>query len=337
MKGVFFEAKRNMVVKDDLPKPKIKDDEVLVKVKYCGICGSDVESFETGALETPGIIIGHEFSGEIAEIGDNVKGWKLEDRVGVNPGVPCDKCYWCEHNLENMCKWTSSIGTTFDGAMAEFVAVKADRLHKLPESITLKEAAALEPLAVALYAVQTSSFKVGKNVTVIGAGTIGLLTLQVLNAAGASDIFVVEPVESKKELALKLGATKVYPPEKANKINRDTNKVGPDFIFDCVGVPDSFMSSLQLIKRGGEIIVIGIHVEPFEMKGYMSLMLKNITMRGVYGYTQDNFKEGIKLLEKQKVDLNAIITRIVNIEQVPTVFEELSKEHKDIKVLVEIK
>ncbi|MEJ2249185.1 MAG: alcohol dehydrogenase catalytic domain-containing protein [Candidatus Lokiarchaeota archaeon] len=336
MKGVFFEGKHKMVVKDDFPKPKIKEDEVLVKVKYCGICGSDVESYITAGLETPGIIIGHEFSGEIVEVGEKVKGWKLGDKVSANPAIPCGKCYWCEHNLENMCKWTSSIGTSFNGAMAEYINVKAERLIKLPDSVSLKEAAALEPLAVALYAVQASGFKVGKNVTIIGAGTIGLLTLQILNAAGASDIYVIEPVEAKKSLALKLGASKVYPPEKANKINRDTDKVGPDFIFDCVGVPESFMTSLNLAKRGGEITVIGIHVEFFEMKGFMSLMLKNLTMRGVYGYTQDNFKEALKLITKQKIDLNAIITRVVSLENVPAVFDELSKYHNDIKVLVEI-
>ena len=336
MKGVFFEGKKSVLVKEDLPKPVIKDDEVLVSPKYCGICGSDIESYVSGGLETPGIIIGHEFSGEIVEVGSTVRGWKVGDKIVAEPGIPCGKCYWCKHSLENMCKWTSSIGTTYNGAMAEYVNVNAEHLFKIPDSISLKEAAAFEPLTVALYAVKASNFKVGQNAAVIGAGTIGLMTIQVLNAAGASEIFVIEPIASKQDLALKCGASKVYPPKKSNRINRDTNKIGPDHIFDCVGIPDSFMTSLQLAKRGGEITVIGIHVEPFEMKGFMSLMLKNLTMRGVYGYTRDIWKEALKLVDKQKIDLGAIITRTVSLDEVPKVFEELSKQHDDVKVLVKI-
>ncbi len=337
MKGVFFKSKENLVVKEDLEKPSIAPTEVLIKVKYCGICGSDIESFKTGMLEKPGIVIGHEFSGEIVETGDNVKGWKIGDRVSANPTLPCGNCYWCKHSQENLCKWSSALGTTFNGAMAEYINVNAERLIKLPDIVSFEEGALLEPLAVALYAVEGSNFSVGENAVVIGAGSIGLSTIQILNAAGATDIFVLEPVESKQEISLDLGAAEVFHPRKWGKINRRTDRIGPQHIFDCVGIPESIETSLQLIKRGGMITVIGLHVDPFEIKGFISLMLKNITMRGVYGYVQDTFTTAMKLIKNHQIDVKPIISRKVGIASVPDIFKDLAeRKHEDIKVLVEL-
>ncbi|MBD3194019.1 MAG: alcohol dehydrogenase catalytic domain-containing protein [Candidatus Lokiarchaeota archaeon] len=336
MKGVYFNGKKDILVKTDLPKPNIKDDEVLVKVKYCGICGSDIESYKTGVLETPGIIIGHEFSGEIIELGENVRGWKIGDQVTVNPSLPCEECYWCLHSKENMCKWLSALGTTYDGAMAEFINVKSQRLFKIPDSISYKEAALLEPFCVALYAVEDSHFKIGDSVAVLGAGSIGLFTIQVLKLAGASEIFVIEPVESKRKLALEMGADNAFLPKKSSKINRLTKKIGPDHIFDCVGNPNTIMNAMQLVKRGGFITIIGIYPEAFEMKGFMSLVLKSVSMKGVFGYTQDIWQKAIKLLEKKNLNLKNLITNTISIEEVPEYFEFLANsEHEDIKVLVE--
>lgn len=337
MKGIFFKGKESILLKENLEKPSLKPEEVLVKVKYCGICGSDIESYKTGALEKPGIIIGHEFSGKIAEVGENVKGWNIGDRVTANPSLPCNKCYWCKHSQENLCKWSSALGTTFDGAMAEYINVNAERLIKIPDDVSLEEGALLEPLSVALYAVEQSGFNIGEDATVIGAGSIGLSAIQVLNAAGASNIFVLEPVESKQKLALEVGASNVFPPEKWGKINRITDRIGPEYVFDCVGLPETIMNSLQLVKRGGLITVIGLYTEPFEMKGFMSLMLKSITMKGVYGYLQDTFITGMKLIKNKRIDVRPMISRIVNIETVPELFKDLiNRKHEDIKILVEI-
>ena len=337
MKGVFFEGKNNLLLKDDLPKPSIESDEVLLEVKYCGICGSDIESYDTGVLEIPGIIIGHEFSGIIAEVGQDVSSFQVGDRVTANPIVPCGKCYWCKHNQENLCKWTSALGTTFNGAMAEYINVKVERLIKLPDNISLQEGALFEPLAGALFAVESSGFKIGQTCTVIGAGSIGLLVIQVLNAAGASNIYVIEPVEAKQNLALKFGATDVYPPKKWSKINKLTNKIGPDYIFDCIGLPETIMTSINLAKRGGTIEIFGIHTEPFEMKGFMSVVLKSLIIKGVYGYPLDTFPKVLKLVQNNKIDLKSMISRIIPMNEVSAIFDELvNKKHDDIKVLVEI-
>jgi (R,R)-butanediol dehydrogenase/meso-butanediol dehydrogenase/diacetyl reductase len=286
----------------------------------------------------PGIIIGHEFSGDIVEVGANVKSLKVGDRVSVDPNAPCGDCYWCNRGQDNMCRLSNSaIGTTQNGGMAEFINVRADHAYLMPDSMSYKAGATVEPLGNCLYGIQESGFKIGDNVTVIGAGTIGLMTMQGLKAAGASNIFVLEPVEFKQKKALELGATEVFAPKFWNKITRILDRVGPDHIFDCVGNPDTIMTSINLIKRGGHITLIGIHVEPFEMKGWMQLPLKNVNLRGVFGFTPEVFKVSLKLIAENKVNGEAIVTNTIKLNEVPKMFEKLANPpHEEIKVLVEI-
>jgi (R,R)-butanediol dehydrogenase/meso-butanediol dehydrogenase/diacetyl reductase len=161
--------------------------------------------------------------------------------------------------------------------------------------------------------------------------------MQALKAAGASEIFVLEPVEFKQKKALELGAKEVFVPKFWNKITRATDRVGPDHIFDCVGNPDTIMTSINLIKRGGHITLIGIHTEAFEMKGWMQLPLKNVILRGTFGFTPDVFKASLTLIAENKVKGEAIITKIIKLNEVPKMFEILANPpHNEIKVLVDI-
>ncbi|MFW9929723.1 MAG: zinc-binding dehydrogenase, partial [Candidatus Thorarchaeota archaeon] len=303
MKGIFFERPGQLYLRDDLPKPQIEKDEVLIKVKNCGICGSDVSSYKSGAMSSQQIILGHEFSGEIVEVGSSVKNAEIGDRVTANPNIPCLECNFCKQGLENMCVHNTK-GVTHDGALAEFISVRADRLHHLPETISYEEGALVEPLSNAVYAVKNSHFALGNNAAVYGAGTIGLLVIQVLKSAGASYIYVIEPIESKRNLALDLGADYAYEPKKHKKIYRMTDKVGVDYIFDCVGIPKTIMDSYSLIKRGGLIMLIGVYTDPFEIKGWLQITTKNLTIKGMYLSNQDAFKTAIRLIEQQKVNVS---------------------------------
>lgn len=335
MKGAYFEKARSILIKEDLPKPSIKSDEVLIKVKNCGICGSDISSYMTGQMESTQIILGHEFSGELVEIGDNVKKMKIGDRVTINPNIPCSNCYFCNHGMENMCIY-HTIGITHNGALAEYVSVRADRVRKLPDNVTFEEGAMVEPISNAVQAVKAAGFEIGKNAAVFGAGTIGLMVIQVLKGAGASNIFVIEPIESKRKRALELGADYVFDAKSWSKILRLTNKLGPDFVFDCVGYPETIINSMQLVKMGGFIMMIGIHPEPFELRGFMQFMTKNITMKGMYLVDQDSIDTAIRLLEQNKINVHPLITKKIKLDQVPEEFEKLIQPHEDIKILVEI-
>ena len=336
MKGVFYEGVGRIIVRDNFPKPTINTDEVLIKVKYCGICGSGVESYKHAGMFSPGIILGHEFSGEIVEIGSNVKGLKVGNRVTVNPSLPCHNCYWCKRNQENMCKiHNNTLGGFANGGMAEYINVRADKIHFLPDSISLEEGATIEPLCVSLYAVQESGIKICESAAVYGAGTIGLMAINALKAVGAN-IFVLEPLESKHKLALDLGADSVYIPKDWRKINRLTERRGPDHVFDCVGIGETISSSIDLVRYGGHITIVGLNPEPFEIKNFYGIASGNKRLRGTFGYLDDTFKTAINLLEKRKVNVKPLITKIIKIDEVPEMFEILSKPHDEIKVLVEI-
>ncbi|NHI91413.1 MAG: hypothetical protein EAX96_02850 [Candidatus Lokiarchaeota archaeon] len=335
MRAAIFQDKGQIIIKD-VPNPKVKKDEVLIKVKYCGICGSDIESYESGALIPTGLIIGHEFSGELVEIGEEIKNWNVGDKITANPNIPCFKCYWCLKEQEMMCrKSPHGIGQTVNGALAEYISVKAERLHELGD-LSLEQGAVVEPFAICLYAVKESGFKIGENAVVLGAGSIGLLMIQLLKIAGASEIFVIEPSELQQKKALELGASEVLEPNNWIKINKLTNKIGPDHVFDCVGLPSTYIDSLKMIRKGGHITSIGLHAEPFTMEGMIQLQLKNITIRGVYGYNQQTFRDAITLLKKYHPPITSIITKKIKLDEVPDAFKLLSQPNKDqIKILVE--
>jgi threonine dehydrogenase-like Zn-dependent dehydrogenase len=258
-------------------------------------------------------------------------------RVAVNPQIPCFKCYYCLHNLENMCKiQNNSFGITEHGAMREFFTVKAERVHLLPDNVTYEEGATVEPLAVAVYAIEQSGFRLGQNVAVIGAGPIGLFVIQVLRVAGANKIYVLEPVESKQKVALELGADEVFLPKEWSKIGRKLDKIGPDHVYDCVGLSETFTIALQLIKKGGKITLIGMHASKFEIDRILLIVINNISVRGVYGYNHDIFKTAINLFSHKKIKIEPIITKRIKLDQVPEIFKVLSHPpHEELKVLVE--
>jgi len=336
MKVAIFEGKEKITIKDGV-KPEIKSDEVLIQVKKVAICGSDVGSYESGGPYLPGKIIGHEFSGVLVEIGENVKKLKEGMKVTVNPQIPCYECYYCLHDQENMCKLQNfAYGTTENGAMREFINVKAERVHILPDNVTYEEGATVEPLSVAVYAVQQSGFQLGQNVAVIGAGPIGLITIQVLRSAGANKIYVLEPVESKQKIAMELGADKAFLPKAWNKIVRLTDRLGPDHVYDCVGLSSTFTTALQLIKKGGNITLIGIHASTLEINNILLMATNNISVRGVYGYNQDIYKTAINLYAQKKIRVDPMITNRIRLEQVPEMFKVLANPpHEELKVIVD--
>ena len=337
MKAAVFKGKKNLIIENGFEKPNITSDEVLIKVKRVGICGSYVGSYEMGGPYFPGKIIGHEFSGDIVEVGENVKKVRVGMRVTVNPLIPCYDCFYCRHNLENMCKIKNNgYGITEHGAMREFINVKAERVHILPDNVSYEEGASVEPLSVALYAVEQSGFKLGQDTVVIGAGPIGLYIIQVLKIAGANRVYVLEPVESKQKVALTLGVDKVFLPNQWNKIVRQLDKLGPDHVYDCVGLSETFATALNMIKNGGHITLIGMHTSKFEIDNILMMTTNNLSIRGVYGYNQDTFKTAINLLTQKKIKIDPIITRHIKLDQVPEIFNLLSHPpHEELKILVD--
>ena len=208
MKAAVFYGKHDLRI-EDIAVPKPKDDEVLVKVMACGICGTDMHIFEVdeGAAATPhGKVLGHEFSGIVEKTGRNVKNIKIGDRVCVNPNKLCGNCYYCKSAIGHFCENIVGIGTTVNGGFEQYCAVPQSRIYKLPSSTPFEEAAMAEPVACCMHGIDLCNIRTDDTVIVIGCGMIGMIMLQLAGIAGAARIIAVEPDGEKRRLAEKLGA-----------------------------------------------------------------------------------------------------------------------------------
>jgi len=256
--------------KKDVPKPG--DDEVLIKIHACGVCGTD-NSLNKG--EYPAnypVIIGHEFSGEIVECGKNVKHFSVDDRVTVDPNRVCHKCRYCQSGNEHLCENLSSMGVHIDGADAEYCVMTATNVYKIADTISYEEAAFCEPLACAIHGSDLAKVKMGDTVLVIGAGGMGNLITQCVKNNGAANIVISEPIAMRREKAIENGATHVIDPARSDveveikKISR----IGADIVFEVAGNSKAQAKCISYVRKGGTIIFFGcspkennIEVNPF--------------------------------------------------------------------------
>lgn len=257
MKALVIEANEKLVYKD-LPVPSLKDDEVLVKVKACGICGSDIPRVLHNGTHFYPITIGHEFSGEIAAVGKTVTKYQGGERVTVAPLVPCRECEACEEGHPAMCSHYSFIGSRRQGAMAEYVVVPARNIVPIAHEVTFAQAAVIEPITVALHGVERAgAITAGKSALVYGCGTIGLLTLECLKAKGLERVYAIDIDDNKLAMAEKLGAYGVINSQKEDVEEYFKNLGGVDYAFETAGVPFLQTQILNLTKKKGTVVYIG--------------------------------------------------------------------------------
>ena len=334
--AVFQGAGRIDVV--DVPIPEVGPREVLVKVHYCGICGSDLEAYHTGMYE-PGMIIGHEFAGEVAGVGERAGTWAKGDRVTANDAIPCGHCPGCRRNRPVLCSELSMPGITRDGGMAEYVAVPGGALHRLPEGVSIRKGALAEPLAVALHGVERSALTPGDPVLIMGAGTIGLLVLQCARIAGAGRIYVSEVNPACALLAERLGASAVFSPHEHNlavELFSRTGEEGPAVIYVCTGAVSALEEAVTLVAKGGQILVLGLAVEPFPAD-FMTVVLHELDIRGSYlGY--DRLEFALELVAQGKVDVESLVTHEIQLEDVVDKgFEVLNDPQSPaVKILIKL-
>jgi len=330
----------------DKPKPVIESGEVLVKVAYCGICGSDVHGYLSGIVIPVGTVMGHEFTGVVAKVGKEVDVVRPGDRVAVKPGVSCLSCYWCRRGQFSLCpkRRESIIGVSpgHDGAYAEYVRVRdpGQRLFKLPRGLAMKEAALIEPLSIGLHGVRLSRFRSGDCALIIGAGMIGLGVLQFLKMEGMSRVIVLEISEKKAQLARALGAdvvlTSISEGDRLKERLVDlTAGIGVDIVFDCAGVASAFQRSMDCVKSGGQVLVIGLHENRVDLD-FLNLLHREIELKGVFG-SYNEFKEVIDLLASGKINTDPLISDVISlVDIVEKGFERLIGSHDLVKILVRV-
>lgn len=326
------------------PIPDLQPEDVLVKVAYCGICGSDVHGYLNGIMVTPGTVMGHECAGVISKIGTAVEGFKQGDRVVVKPLAQCGECYWCRKGQYSLCQKTfeRALGITpeNDGAFAEYVRIKYpnEMLFKLPKTVTFKEASLVEPLATCLHAIRMSRFKPGDSIVVIGAGMMGLGVLQFLKLGGAGKIISLEISSKKAQIAEQMGADIVLNPLSegeglTEKIYGLTNGVGADIVYECAGVPTTFQTCTNYVKSGGQVMLVGVNDKEVLFNS-MPMIIKEIEMKAVLAY-YDEYKYVIDFLHQNKIDTKPFISDIISpVELEEKGIKRLISSNDLVKILV---
>ncbi len=303
--------------------------EVLIKVKATGICGSDVHGYlgKTGR-RTPPMIMGHEFSGDILQLGEGVERFTVGDRVTVQPVIFCGKCNHCNQGLTNLCDSKRLYGVMdVDGSMAEQICVAEKLVYELPDSVSYVQGAMSEPFAVAYSAVKRAGEVEGRNVLVVGAGTIGLLVLQIIKSRKPARVFVVDINDFRLDLARNMGADFVLNGKKNDveeSIRAETDGKGVDIAFEVVGISAAVQHAMSALSTNGTCIWIG-NSEKMISLNMQEVVTRELNISGTYAYTHDEFGEAIDLLAEQNPDLDLMISKVVPLEQGPEMFEILAR------------
>jgi (R,R)-butanediol dehydrogenase/meso-butanediol dehydrogenase/diacetyl reductase len=335
MKAAAFQRPNEMVV-IDAPEPKAAAGEVVLRVHDCGICGSDLHACQYGMGMPPGSIMGHEFCGEVCELGVGVSGFSIGERVAGLPFVFCGECERCKRGMEIHCHNLRGLGLgQLPGAYAEFVACPAASLFKLPDKVSSRDGALVEPLSVGLHAVKRSGLRAGMTALVMGAGPIGLATLTWAKGKGAS-VVVSELAEGRSELARKLGADAVVNPNQQNPVDTIHEMSGraPELIFECIGVKGTLGQAIGMVAPRGQVVVVGVCMETEEITP-LQCILKEATVNFVLGYDPSDFNETIEALDSGKIKPQPMVTDIIGVDEVPEMFQALRRPGSRAKVLVE--
>ena len=334
---------------EDYAEPSPEADQIKIKVKVCGICGSDLHEYSSGPFIIPArphpltgreggpVVLGHEFSGVVEVVGQQVKRFKAGDRVTVNTLILCGECHYCRRGQYNMCLKLGTIGFAWDGALAEHMIAPEYAVHPLPDSITDEMGTFVEPLAVAVRAVKRSRLGLGQTVTVVGAGPIGLLVMQVCRAAGASQVFVVEPMTARGELARRLGASQVIDPAEADPgkvLAGLTGGLRSDVAIDCVGSQASFDTAVRVSGRRAIICVAGMALKPISVP-FLRLWGHEKEITFCTGY-ENEFPAAISLLADGRVKVIDLISDRIQLDDLLAKgFRPLIEEPDEhVKILV---
>ncbi len=302
--------------------PKVKDNEVLVKLEYVGICGSDLHYYETGAIGDyvvkPPFVLGHEPGGTVVEVGKDVKNLKVGDRVALEPGKTCGHCEFCKTGNYNLCPDVVFFATPpVDGVFQEYVAHEAGLCFKLPDNVSTMEGALIEPLAVGFHAAMQGGAKAGQTAVVMGAGCIGLVTMMALKAMGVSKVYVIDIMEKRLQKALELGADGIINGAQADvveEVRKLTDGKGCDLAVETAGTQVTTVQAIHMTKKGATIVLVG-YSKSGEMTLPMSLALdKELTFKTVFRY-RNIYPMAIEAVAAGKVDLKGIVTDIFELDE----------------------
>ena len=326
------------------PIPTPKDDEVLVKLEYVGICGSDMHYYETGAIGDyvvePPFVLGHEPGGTVVEVGSAVKHLKVGDRVALEPGKTCGHCEFCRQGKYNLCPEVVFFATPpVDGVFQEYVAHEAALCFKLPDNVSTLEGALIEPLAVGFHAANQGGAHAGQTAVVMGAGCIGLVSMMALKAEGVSRVYVVDVMRKRLDKALELGADGVIngkDEDAVETVRKLTGGAGCDLVIETAGTEITTRQAIHMAKKGANLVLVG-YSKTGEMNLPMSLVLdKELTFKTVFRY-RHIYPMAIDAVAAGKVNLKGIVTNIFDFDDIQEAMDKsVSDKANIVKAVVKI-
>jgi L-iditol 2-dehydrogenase len=337
MKQAILESPKKIVFRE-AEKPKASGREVLIKVRRIGICGSDIKAYygKHPYIKCP-IIQGHEFSGIVADIGQQVKNLKINDKVTVRPQLVCGRCHLCKQGDYNICENLKVIGCQAEGAAQEYLKVNSNLVVKLPKKMSFEEGAMVEPVAVAVHAVKRASRVRGQKVLVLGAGTIGNLTAQVARAMGAAAVMITDLSNFRLKIARECRVDHTVNVAKASLSDQLEKHYGPgkaDVIFECVGEEATINQAISVARKGSEIIVVGV----FDDRPRTDVGLiqdRELRLIGSLMYKAEDYEAAIRLINSRKIKLGPLMSRTFGFEDYPKAYRFLEKSgDKVMKVYI---
>lgn len=327
---------------EDFPDPQMNDTQVLIRVKACGICGSDVHGMDgSSGRRQPPIVMGHEAAGVIAACGPRATEWKPGDRVTFDSTVYCGSCWYCRRGEINLCDQRRVLGVSCDdyrqhGAFAEYVAVPAHILYALPEAVSYEQAAMVEALSIAVHAVGRSGLRINDSAVVVGAGMIGLLVIQVLRAAGCGLLAAVDIDETKLQMARQFGADRIFKAESPNLVSQLkelTDGRGMDLAFEVVGISDSVQTVLASLRKGGTALLVG-NLKPRVDLPLQSVVTRQISLFGTCA-SAGEYPACLDLIARGQVNVDALISATPPLSEGASWFKRLyEKEQGLMKVIL---
>jgi Threonine dehydrogenase and related Zn-dependent dehydrogenases len=329
----------------DAKMPVLKEKEVLVELEYVGICGSDVHYFHDGRcgdyVVEGDFMLGHECAGTVVALGEDVSHLKVGDKVALEPGITCGECEFCKTGRYNLCPEVEFLATPpIQGCYENYIAFPENMCFKLPDSISTKEGALVEPLSVGMHAANQGNVKLGDSVVILGAGCIGLVTLLACKAYGATDITVVDIIPKRLEYALKLGATSVIngKDEDAVKVLLErTNGAGIDKVFETAGSAFTVQQTPYLVKNGGTIILVGIAAQENIEFNFAKIMAKEAKIESVFRY-RNIYPQAIAAIADGMIDVSGIVTHEFDFDDIQEAFECAIHNKDDVvKAVIKLK
>ena len=342
MQALVLENTRDLQMRE-VSEPFVGAQDVLIKVKACGICGSDVHGYDgSTGRRIPPLVMGHEAAGVVAKIGAEVQSFRVGDRVTFDSTISCGKCFFCSKGAVNLCDNRQVLGVSCgdyrrDGAFAEYVAVPERVVYLLPGSFPFEKAALIEAVSIAVHAAKISGIQPGDSAAVIGAGMIGLLAVQALRVYGCSMIVAVDLEESKLALARSLGADETFlaaDPDLVAKLKAATEGRGPDIAVEVVGVQKSILTAIDGVRRGGTVTLVG-NLAPLVEIPLQTVVTKQLRLLGSCA-SAGEYRECIQLMDTGAINVDPLISALAPLSEGAEWFKRLyAREPGMMKVILQ--